>query len=189
MKKLIAPLFLALALTSSVLAQSVSVGMSESDLVKSKGMPQTKAKLGKKSIYRWPDAEVILINGKVDSFKLRDIAAERVAAAESKKAAAERDYVERMRKADAAAQARAKVLDSREATTYSRLEANATNRATEERMRRAASLQQQIRSIEQQLSDDDKRSSFKGPPPMSSEARALLNFRLDSMRTELATLR
>jgi hypothetical protein len=189
MKKLVALLLLAGAFSASLLAQAVSVGMSESDLVKSKGMPQTKAQMGKKSIYRWPDAEVILINGKVESFKLRDVVAERMAANEAKRAAQEREYTERMRKADAAAEARSKVLDSREATTYSRLEANATNRATEERMRRAASLQQQIRSVEQQLSDDDKRSSFKGTPPMSSEARALLNFRLDSMRSELATLR
>lgn len=187
MKKLIALLFLIGALTS-LQAQTVSVGMSEPDLVKSKGLPQTKAKMGKKSIYRWSDAEVVLLEGKVESFKIRDAVAEKAAALESKQAAAERDRMERIKKADATAQARAKVQDSREATTYSRLEANATNRATEERLRRAASLQQQIRSIEQQLSDDDKRSSFKGTPPMSSEARALLNFRLDSMRTELATL-
>jgi hypothetical protein len=188
MKNLFVLLF-ACGLTASVLGQSVTIGMSESDLLKLKGTPQTKAVLGKKSIYRWPDAEVIAINGKVESFKVRDVAAEKAAAAETKQAAAEREYMERMKKADAATQARAKVQDSREASTYSRLEANATNRATEERLRRAASLQQHIRSIEQQLSDDDKRSSFKGPPPMSSEARALLNFQLDSARTELSTLR
>ena len=189
MKYSIALFLVGSALASSLLAQAVSVGMPESDLVKSKGMPQTKAQMGKKSIYRWPDAEVIVVGGKVQSFKLRDVAAEKAAALEAKQAAAERQYTEKMKKADAAAEARAKVQDSREATIYSRLDANATNRATEERLRRAASLQQQIQSIERQLSDDAKRSSFSGTPPMSSEARALLNFRLDSMRTELATLR
>jgi hypothetical protein len=110
--------------------------------------------------------------------------------AAEKEAAKERARAESRRKAEAAAQARENIQNTREQTTYSRLEANAANRATEERLRRAASLSQSIRSIEQQLSDDAKRSSFgNGTPPMSAEARAYLNLRLDNMRSELANLR
>lgn len=157
--------------------------MTEADLLKSNGMPQTKAKMGKKSIYRWPSVQVILVDGKVESFQLRDVVAE-------KEDAKERARAESRRKADAAAKARENVQNTREQTTYSRLEANAANRATEDRLRRAASLSQNIRSIEQQLSDDSKRSSFgNGPAPMSAEARAYLNLRLDNMRSELANLR
>ena len=163
--------------------------MTESDIVKLKGAPQSKAQMGKKSIYRWPDVEAIIVEGKVASFKVRDAAAEQATALEVKRAVAEREHTDRMKKENAAAEARAKVQDSREATVYSRLDANAANRATEERLRRAASIQQQIQSIESQLSADAKRSSFRGPAPMTAEARALLNFRLDSLRSELATLR
>ena len=79
--------------------------------------------------------------------------------------------------------------DSRDALAEARRDAAATNRATEERLLRAAGLRQQISSIEAQLAADDKRSSFKGTPPMSAEARAYLNLRLDTMRRELADLR
>lgn len=50
-------------------------------------------------------------------------------------------------------------------------------------------LQEQIRGLERELAVDAKRSSFKGPPPMSSEARALLNLRLEKARAELAGLK
>lgn len=182
MNKLLACLLLIAGLATPLLAEPVTIGMSEADLLKSNGTPQTKAKLGKKSIYRWPDVQVILVDGKVESFQLRNVAAE-------KEDAKERARAEARRKIEAEAKARERVLDSREATLYSRIDANAANRETENRMRRAASLQQQIRSIEQQLSDDAKRSSFKGTPPMSSEMRAYLNLRLDNMRTELTNLR
>lgn len=186
MKKPLALLLFVVGLSTSLIAQAVSVGMTESDIVKLKGAPQSK---GKKSIYRWPDVEAIIVEGKVASFKVRDAAAEQATALEVKRAVAEREHTDRMKKENAAAEARAKVQDSREATVYSRLDANAANRATEERLRRAASIQQQIQSIESQLSADAKRSSFRGPAPMTAEARALLNFRLDSLRSELATLR
>lgn len=101
----------------------------------------------------------------------------------------EREQREYERNAEAEAKARRRVQDAREATVYSRLEANATNRATEERLRRAASISQRISSLERQLDDDLKRSSFQGPPPMSSEMRAFLNLELDNLKSELATLR
>ncbi len=182
MNKLIVRLLLTAALASPLLAEPVSVGMPEADLLKEKGTPQTKAKLGKKSIYRWPDVQVVLVEGKVESFQVRNVAAER-------QDARERASAEAVRKAEVKIKARETVQDSREASTYARIESNAANREKEDRFRRLATLQQQIRSIEQQLSDDDKRSSFKGTPPMSSEARAYLNLRLDNMRSELATLR
>lgn len=183
MNKLVVCLILLVGVISPLSADPVTVGMSEADLLKSYGTPQTKAKLGKKSIYRWPEVQVTLVEGKVESFQIRDVVAE-------KENAKERARAEARRKAEAEAAARRNVQDSREATIYSRLDANAANRATEERLRRAASLQQQIRSIEQQLSDDAKRSSFgNGPAPMSAEARAYLNLRLDNMRSELAQLR
>jgi len=161
----------------------VTIGMPVTDLVAAKGTPQSKAGLGKKFIYRWPDMQVTVVDGKVESFKLRNIEAEKVEARENAQAEANR-------KANAEAKAREKVLDSREATTYSRIEANAANRETEERMRRAASIQQQIRSIEKQLDDDSKRSAFSTTtPPMSAEGRAYLNLRLDNLRAELANLR
>lgn len=182
MNKLLACLLLVAASAQPLIANAVSVGMTESDLVQMKGTPESKAKLGKKAIYRWPDAQVILVDGKVESFKLRDVAAE-------KAAANERERAERLRKAEADAKARANVQNSREEKVYNRLDAAATTREKEDRLRRAAVISSQIRSIEQQLSDDDKRSSFKGPPPMSAEARAYLNLRLDNLRTELANLR
>lgn len=175
-------LLLALALTLSAAAQSVSVGMAEADLLKLKGTPQTKAAIGKKAILRWPDMQVTLVDGKVQSFQLRDVAAEREAEAARLRAAAERQATEK-------AAARERVADSRDALAEARRDAAATNRATEERLLRAASLRQQISSIEAQLAADDKRSSFKGTPPMSAEARAYLNLRLDTMRRELADLR
>lgn len=182
MNKLFACLLAITALTPSMFAGSLSVGMSETELLQLKGSPETKAKLGKKSIYRWPDAEIVLVEGKVESFRMRNVAAEKQAAKESARN-------ESTRKAEAAAKARSNIQDTREAVVYSRLDAAATTREKEQRLLRAASVAQQIRSIEQQLSDDDKRSSFKGTPPMSSEARAYLNLRLDNLRTELANLR
>lgn len=182
MNRLLTSFLLIAALASPLVANSVSVGMAETDLLQLKGTPESKAKLGKKAIYRWPDAQVILVDGKVESFKLRDVAAE-------KAAANERARAERLRKSEAAAQARANVQNSREEKVYNRLDTAATTREKEARLLRAASISQQIRSIEQQLSEDDKRSSFKGPPPMSAEGRAFLNLRLDNLRTELANLR
>ena len=101
----------------------------------------------------------------------------------------ERTQAEYQRRAEAEARARRKVQDDREATVYSRLDANAPNRVIEDRLRRAAVLSQQISSLARQLDDDSKRSSFQGPPPMSSEMRAYLNLELDNRRSELANLR
>ena len=130
----------------------------------------------------YPDIQVTIVDGKVESFQFRNMAAE-------KEDAKERARAEAGKRADADAKARERVQDSREATTYSRLDTLSASRAAEEKLRRAASVQQEIRSIERQLADDDKRSSFKGTPPMSSEARAFLNLRLDNLRAELANLR
>jgi len=182
MNKLLACLLIVTALAQPLFARSITIGMPESELLQLKGSPETKAKLGKKSIYRWPDSEIILVDGKVESFRMRNPVAEKQSARESARN-------ESSRKAEAAAKARSNVQDAREAAVYSRLDTAATTRERENRLLRAASVAQQIKSIEQQLSDDDKRSSFKGPPPMTSEARAFLNLKLDNLRTELATLR
>jgi hypothetical protein len=184
MNRLFALLLLIAALVPPLVAESVSVsvGMPAADLLKLNGAPQSKAVMGKKSIYRWPDVQVTLVDGKVESFQFRNSAAE-------KEDAKERARAEARKRTEADAKARERVQDSREATTYSRLDTISTSRAAEEKLRRAASLQQEIRSIERQLADDDKRSSFKGTPPMSSEARAYLNLSLDNMRSELANMR
>ena len=80
MKKPLALLLFVVGLSTSLIAQAVSVGMTESDIVKLKGAPQSKAQMGKKSIYRWPDVEAIIVEGKVASFKVRDAAAEQATA-------------------------------------------------------------------------------------------------------------
>jgi hypothetical protein len=118
-----------------------------------------------------------------------NVATEQQLAADRMDAVRERAQIEYQRNADAEAKTRRRVQDEREAAVYSRLDANAPNRVIEERLRRAASLSQQISSLERQLDDDSRRSSFHGPPPMSSEMRAYLNLELDNRRSELANLR
>lgn len=49
-----------LILATGCLAQAITSGMSEADLLKLKGPPQSKATAGDKAIYRWSDAEVTL---------------------------------------------------------------------------------------------------------------------------------
>lgn len=58
-------------------ADDVTKGMTEADLLEFKGKPSTKATLGDKTMYRWPDMEVTLREGRVVAFKVRDLDAER----------------------------------------------------------------------------------------------------------------
>jgi hypothetical protein len=60
----------------------VPVGMTEAKLLGLKGAPTSKATMGKKAIYRWPDMQITLIDGKVDQVQLRDSVAERRNSAE-----------------------------------------------------------------------------------------------------------
>jgi hypothetical protein len=46
--------------------------MTEAQLIELKGSPQTKAAIGKKAIYRWPDVQVTLTDGKVSEVQYRD---------------------------------------------------------------------------------------------------------------------
>ena len=79
MKKLL--LFALLVLAPLAFAIEIEVGMPEAKLIELKGAPLTKATLGKKAIYRWPDMEVTLVDGKVDQVRLRDRVAEKQNAA------------------------------------------------------------------------------------------------------------
>jgi hypothetical protein len=183
MKRVLTFLFLFSTLTPALWAQAVTVGMTEKALIELKGSPQTKASVGKKSIYRYADVQVTIIGGKVDSFQVRDKAAEERRSQEAAIAEANRKAINKY-------EGRERVLDGRESLAEARRDAAATNRATEERLRRAAILQEQIRSLERQLADDLKRSNFgNGPAPMSAEARTYINYQLDERKRELRDLR
>jgi membrane protein involved in colicin uptake len=170
-------------LAAGALAQSVEVGMTEAKLLELKGAPQTKAAVGKKAIYRWPDMQVTLVEGRVEQFQYRDREAE-------KANAAERAAAEAKRKADAKAEKRETLAEAkRSAMDAKRAAAGAVN-AQERRLLQMAYLQAHIRALEHELDEDARRSSFdKRNPPMSAEARAFLNLRLEKARAELAGLR
>jgi len=74
------------------------VGISEKELLSKKGEPMTKASLGKKSIYRWLDMQATIIDGVVDSVKVRNISAEEKREAERRDAAAARKAEEERRR-------------------------------------------------------------------------------------------
>lgn len=76
MKRLLRYWIAIVAFASLALAGSVEVGMTEARLIELKGAPLAKATMGKKAIYRWPDMQVILVDGVVDQIQPRGQAAE-----------------------------------------------------------------------------------------------------------------
>jgi hypothetical protein len=75
MKKLI--LLGVLAISLSLNAAPVPVGMTEAKLIELKGEPESKATMGTKAIYRWPDMQVTLNAGKVERVQIRNPKAEK----------------------------------------------------------------------------------------------------------------
>lgn len=178
MKQIIVAAFLFFA--SSIFGASpIKLGMSEDQLIELKGSPTTKSSLGKRSIYRWPDMQVTLMDKKVTEVQLRDLATEnqnareRAAANAANKAATRRDAVE------AKQAAKDSVTTSKKA-----------GRAQDSRLERMVVLQAYIRRMESEIAADNKRSNFgKGAPPMSAEARALIALRLEEAKREIESLR
>lgn len=70
MKKII--LLFLVFFTVSLFAE-VKIGMSEEDLLKEKEKPDGKTAIGSKAIYRWPDMEVRVEDGKITKITPRDI--------------------------------------------------------------------------------------------------------------------
>lgn len=85
MKRLLA-CFALLALSTALHGQ-VHSGMTLDEVLAVKGAPESKAAGPKKSIYRWSDLEVTIVNGQVAQWKRRDPATERANAEERKKKA------------------------------------------------------------------------------------------------------
>ncbi len=153
--------------------------MAEAKVVALKGAPQSKASVGKKSIYRWPDMEVTLVEGKVEQVKFRDAATE-------KRNAAERARANSQQKS-AASQGE---FESKRAQGAAKRAATSVENAAGNRLERIVTLQAYVQRLERELAEDSKRSSFgKGPPPMSAEARALLTLRIENARAEIAGLK
>jgi len=50
----------AILLTAVANAAEIKVGMTEAELLEAKGQPQSRASIGPKSIYRWPDMEAVV---------------------------------------------------------------------------------------------------------------------------------
>lgn len=153
--------------------------MTEAKLVQLKGAPQTKAALGKKAIYRWPDMEVTLVEGKVEQVRLRDRMTERQNA--QQRAAAEAEKKKEVKHA---------AIEAKQSVEKSKQAAVTAESAEDRRLSRMVYLQADVRAMERQLEEDSKRSSFgRGIPPMSAEARALLTIRLEKARAEIAGLK
>lgn len=70
MKRLVICIFVLMA--SVVNAQTDLIGKTEAEMIAQKGKPVSKTVVGTKAIYRWEDAEVGFINGKVTSVTPRD---------------------------------------------------------------------------------------------------------------------
>ena len=70
-------------------AQDDLKGKTEAELLAAKGPPTSKSVLGNKAIYRWDDAEVNLVNGKVTTVYARDANDEQQSRAWSEKRKAE----------------------------------------------------------------------------------------------------
>lgn len=70
-------------------AQSELTGKSEAELLELRGKPISKTVVGTKAIYRWPDMEVGLTNGKVTSAYPRNLSKESEIRAQSQKASQE----------------------------------------------------------------------------------------------------
>jgi hypothetical protein len=96
------PLIFALSGTLlSPIANAVTLGTSEANLLAEKGPPISKAAVGTRAIYRWNDSEITVIDGVVTGVSNRDI---------------QRENAERERSAKANAEQKAK-LAVREATS------------------------------------------------------------------------
>ncbi|MBI2512407.1 MAG: hypothetical protein HYV96_10525 [Opitutae bacterium] len=53
-------------------AQIDFVGKTEAEIFAVKGQPQSKAKTGNKAIYRWVDAQVVVIDGRITEYRARN---------------------------------------------------------------------------------------------------------------------
>ncbi len=110
------------------------VGISEKELLSKKGEPISKASLGKKSIYRWLDMQVTIIDGVVDSVKLRNISAEEKREAERRDAAA----------AKKAEEERKRLAELQLLQTEAERVQIEKDRAAEERKKKSEELRQQM---------------------------------------------
>jgi hypothetical protein len=80
---------LSFALLGDAAAQSAWIGKTEAELLALKGKPKAKTVVGTKAIYRWPDMEVRLTDGKVTSANPRNRKVEEELRQHSQKASAE----------------------------------------------------------------------------------------------------
>ena len=165
---------------------SVTVGMTEAKLIELKGSQQSKAVVGEKAIYRFSDMQVTLVRGKVEQIQLRDLATEKENAARRAAASA----AKKQATAEAATTVTPSSLEVDPTATVTKPAATKTELTVASRLTQIVSLQEEVAALERELDADAKRSSFGGgPAPLSSEARTLLNLRLEEARAEIAALK
>lgn len=146
--------------------------MSEADLLALKGQPESKSVLGSKAIYRWPDMQVNLENGKVARITVRNPSEEKVNEERRKKMNEE-----------LAEKRRAQQLQEEEEQRRQLAAAEAAReRAAVDKMRRdisdAASLQRKQIELEKQRLRQEK---------IEKDKENL--YRKDSLRAEIASAR
>jgi len=174
-------LVVTLALVSGAFAAEVAItaGMSEAKLIDLMGSPASKAAMGKKAIYRWPDVQVTLVEGKVDQIQYRDRATE-------KQNASERRSTEAQKRAET----RQATTSANESSAAAKNNAARAQNARDRGLERTVTLQAYIVRLERELERDSQRSSFgRGTPPMSAEAKALIALRIEEARKEISELR
>lgn len=163
---------------------AVTVGMTEAKLIELKGSPQTKAVVGEKAIYRFSDMQVTLMRGKVEQIQLRDLATEKENAAGRAAAAAAK------KQATAKAAITPSLPEVNQSAPLAKPSAAKPELTPAGRLTQITSLQEEVAALERELDSDSKRSSFGGgPAPMSSDARLLLNLRLEEARAAISELK
>ena len=184
MGKFIKPLLLFLLVASARLVAQVYPDMDEADLLAVKGKPESKAMVGSKAIYRWPDMEVTVRAKKVVTFKVRDPEAERIAEEHRQR------LVEEARAREAAWRAANPPTPAVPGSNTSPLPKTPLQLATERAMRaqRMAELRQQIDGQRQLLEQDSRRFSSPNGGSMSSEQRTAARALIEQYELQIQEL-